>query len=591
VHRAFRIALRAPDEYALFLSLGLGTLIALEMLLISGGVLGAIPLSGVVSPFLSSGNTAMLANFFVFAILAGISNQPVRSASGGGLNPAFGIPVRTLTVVLGALAVSLAGRAAWLQVLHADDLMVRDARVIEDDGVKRPQVNPRLTSIARAIPRGTVYDRTGLPLATSSWEDLEQHRADYQKLGISIDQACSRLERRHYPLGAATSHLLGDLRTRENFHASNASLIEHDLNPRLQGFSDLHELAAFVRHRHQPGHQEMEALLARDRNVRSTIDAGLQLRLNELLRTQLEPSGKSGAAVAMDAATGELLALGSFPTPAAGAPSTPDQLLDRARYGQYPPGSTFKLVTAIAALRRDPGLEKKKYECRRLRDGRVGTMIPGWNRPIRDDIGDHAHGSLAMGQALAISCNAYFAQLGTYDVGASSLHDTGELLGIPAGDVGAIRKMMPFSSYGQGPVLATPFKMARVAALIAEGGNMAQGVWVKADRNEQPRRILAAAQAQFLAEAMRSVVTSGTGRRAMAGLDVEVAGKTGTAQVDEGAPHSWFVGFAPYNAQADHRIAFAVVVEHGGYGSQFAAPIARQIVEAARDLGIVTAKR
>src|SRR5581483_1361860 len=78
VHRSFRIALRAPDEYAMFLGLGLATLLALEMLLISGGVLGAIPLSGVVSPFLSSGNTAMLANFFIFAVLAGISNQTAK---------------------------------------------------------------------------------------------------------------------------------------------------------------------------------------------------------------------------------------------------------------------------------------------------------------------------------------------------------------------------------------------------------------------------------------------------------------------------------------------------------------------------------
>src|SRR5262249_20332060 len=68
VHRAFRIALDAPDDFAMFAALGLGTLIALEMLVISGGVLGAIPLSGVVSPFLSSGNTAMLANFLIFAI-------------------------------------------------------------------------------------------------------------------------------------------------------------------------------------------------------------------------------------------------------------------------------------------------------------------------------------------------------------------------------------------------------------------------------------------------------------------------------------------------------------------------------------------
>src|SRR5581483_2044141 len=75
LRRAFRIALRAPDEYSFFLSAGCGTLIALEMLLISGGALGAIPLSGVVSPFLSSGNTAMLANFAIFAVLAAVSNQ------------------------------------------------------------------------------------------------------------------------------------------------------------------------------------------------------------------------------------------------------------------------------------------------------------------------------------------------------------------------------------------------------------------------------------------------------------------------------------------------------------------------------------
>jgi peptidoglycan glycosyltransferase len=75
----------------------------------------------------------------------------------------------------------------------------------------------------------------------------------------------------------------------------------------------------------------------------------------------------------------------------------------------------------------------------------------------------------------------------------------------------------------------------------------------------------------------------------MSGLDVEVAGKTGTAQLDTGLPHSWFAGFAPYDGSPDKRIAFAVVVEHGGYGAQVAAPLAREVVQAAEQLGIISA--
>jgi cell division protein FtsI/penicillin-binding protein 2 len=73
----------------------------------------------------------------------------------------------------------------------------------------------------------------------------------------------------------------------------------------------------------------------------------------------------------------------------------------------------------------------------------------------------------------------------------------------------------------------------------------------------------------------------------MNGLNVPSAGKTGTAQVEEGEPHSWFAGFAPYGDAPGRQIAFAVIVEHGGYGAKAAAPIAREIIETARDLGMI----
>jgi cell division protein FtsW (lipid II flippase)/cell division protein FtsI/penicillin-binding protein 2 len=593
VWRGMRIGLRAASEYGMFLALGLSALIAFEMLLISGGVLGAIPLSGVVSPFLSFGNTAMLANFLIFGILTAISDRRRELPHETRIAGPFRKPVLRLNWILGAAAVTLLGFAAYYQVAHDQDFLSREAKVFEDDGVKRPQRNPRLNSLAHEIRRGNIFDRNGVLLATSNWNELERRRDQYSKLGVSIDTACSRLDNRHYPFGSLTAHLLGDLRTGDNFHATNASLIEHDSNARLQGFSDYRELAPLIRYRHQPGNPEIAKLMARDRSVKASIDIRLQMRVAKALEDRLAKTHKDkGAVVVLDPNSGDVLALVSAPAPASNTntPATPDDLFDRARYGQYPPGSTFKLVTAMAALRLNPGLENQAFSCRRLPDGRVGAIIPGWRKPIRDDVGDSAHGTLTMHQAITVSCNAYFAQLGVFSVGAQQLSDTAKLFEIPAGSVADIQAAMPFAAYGQGPVLVTPFKMARVAATIAANGAMPEGRWVidgSNARTASPRQIIAPDVAAFLANAMRSVVVEGTGRHAMKGEPVSVAGKTGTAQLDEGMPHSWFAGFAPYDGDRSKSIAFAVVVEHGGYGGTLAAPIAREIVDAAAELGLV----
>jgi peptidoglycan glycosyltransferase len=198
-----------------------------------------------------------------------------------------------------------------------------------------------------------------------------------------------------------------------------------------------------------------------------------------------------------------------------------------------------------------------------------------------------------MANAITVSCNAYFAQLGVYTVGSKALRDTAGLLGIPVGSDSELKATLPFAAYGQGFVVATPFKMARVAAAIAAGGAMPEGRWISDSSNTRdaaPLPVLPAGPAEFIAKAMRSVVISGTGRRAMSGLDISVAGKTGTAQLDHGLPHSWFAGFAPYDAGVDKRIAFAVMVEHGGYGAQTAAPIAREVIQSAEQLGIIAAE-
>jgi cell division protein FtsI/penicillin-binding protein 2 len=565
--------------------LGLASLIAFEMLLISSGVLGALPLSGVVSPFLSSGNTAMVANFLIFALLLSISADV--TAKKREL-----LRVRRLGFVLACSGTALLAMAARYQVFQDKDYLARDAHSFEADGVKRPQHNPRLNSLAREIPRGTIYDRNGVPLATANWAELEGHRAEYAALGVSLEDTCSRFDSRHYPFGSVAAQIVGDLRTGENFHAQNASLVEHDSNLKLQGYQ-FAELASLVRYRHQPGNVGMGRVLARDRNVHLTIDIRLQMKAKEILDRRLRQAGQDkGALVVINASTGDVLALANSPSPdppgkRAAAP-TPEELLDRARYGLYPPGSTFKLVTAMAALRRDPALRRRVYQCHPLSEGRCGTVIPGWRREIKDDVGDHAHGSIEMERAIAVSCNAYFAQLGVHDVGAKALTQTAALLGISTGDPKNLPRALPFAAYGQGEVVISPLRMAAVAATIAAGGRTPAVHWADDGASGfESQEVVSEEQARFLAGAMRRVVTEGTARHAMAGAEIAFAGKTGTAQLDEGQPHSWFTGFAPYEGEAPQRLSFAVLVEHGGYGARAAAPIAREVMEAAKQLGML----
>ena len=138
---------------------------------------------------------------------------------------------------------------------------------------------------------------------------------------------------------------------------------------------------------------------------------------------------------------------------------------------------------------------------------------------------------------------------------------------------------------GREKSLASPLRMARAVAAIAGNGVIHEAPIVQATAKITPSAVpwLRAADAAFLRSAMREVVTSGTGR-VLASHPIPIAGKTGTAEVQDAPSHSWFVGFAPADAP---RIAFAVVVENAGYGGRVAAPLAGDIVSAARATGVL----
>ena len=136
-------------------------------------------------------------------------------------------------------------------------------------------------------------------------------------------------------------------------------------------------------------------------------------------------------------------------------------------------------------------------------------------------------------------------------------------------------------------MVATPLRMARVAAAIANGGMLREP---RLDRSSssgrtKEQKLLSADGAKLLASSRREAVVSGTGRN-QSGHPGRIAGKTGTAENHNAPSHAWFVGFAPYD-HAEKRIAFAVLVENAGYGGAIAAPAAGEIVTAAESRGLI----
>ena len=224
-----------------------------------------------------------------------------------------------------------------VQLLHADDFVVKPHVSFQADGVRRYQYNPRMLDVVRSIPRGTIYDRSGLPLATGDAALMRDARNEYTKTGRRAERHLRRTDRAllsAWRRGISSARRFTEPR---NWSATNSSYIERDAEDRLRGFDDhattvesrdaagrpvvavrrdYRELVPFLRHRHDPHHPAVLAILNRKRDLHLTIDAELQLRVATILATAAKKSttGKA-AAVVLDADTGELLAAASYPLP------------------------------------------------------------------------------------------------------------------------------------------------------------------------------------------------------------------------------------------------------------------------------------
>jgi len=201
----------------------------------------------------------------------------------------------------------------------------------------------------------------------------------------------------------------------------------------------------------------------------------------------------------------------------------------------------------------------------------------------------HPHGTIDMHEGLVHSCNAYFAQLAV-KIGPEPLLDTAARLGIsltPSSNaLRRVRETLPQIGYGQGDVVATPLRMARVVAAIASNGVLHETRWEQTEPAASKSEVfLDPDSARLLGSYLRDAVVSGTGR-SLVRHPWRIAGKTGTAELSGSPSHGWFVGFAPYGP-ATRRVAFAIIIENAGYGGASAAPVAAEIVTAASQAGLV----
>ena len=475
--------------------------------------------------------------------------------------------------------------------------------------------------------------RARLPLPLVAWRNIDEtaraRLAERASTWRGVDVVAVPL--RTYPAGTLAAHVLGyvsranpppDDETAARYYEPDVAGkegIERRYDDELRGQAGekvvIVDVSGFRYRQHLPAILERfrprEAVPGRD--VILTLDTNVQARVEQALGTQ------PGAAVVVDPANGDVLAMASAPSfdpneIAAGLPpelwqalvNDPRQpLLPRALAGQYAPGSTFKPVTALAALESGRSTPEVTYAC-------PGYFMLGRARfNCWENLA--GHGAQNLHQALQHSCNVYFFNLGLR-CGPEAIHamaiqfgfghqtgiDLGrEMSGLVPDD--AWKRRVQHDGWrdgdtcnmaiGQGALLVTPLQMAMFAAALANGGSVFQPRLVAGVRDPVsgvtrtvPPRLLHTlavdpARLRVVREGLRAVVNTSTGSGKKAALDnIVVAGKTGTAEhgaKGAGQKWTWMIAFVPYERP---RYALAMLVEEGVSGGSTVAPLVHDVL-------------
>ncbi len=598
------LAGRVKDPFYRLVAVGLAVCYGVQVILTIGGGTGLIPLTGVTLPLISSGGTSILITILLFGVLQGIymlrmdefdedeweaeeyEKKLAAWEMRRGKLVADGLTEEAITNAENEFFVEEDERAllkeeeeekrrpqnrsifvncliyALIFVLMFGNIL-RFMFVEGDTAMVNSYNGKRMAILERDNTRGTIYAADGTILAESVKEE-------------------DGTEKRVYPFGEVFAHPVG-------YAVNGGGGIERQMQ-RYLITSDI-SLGSRMR-------DDLYSSKHPGNNVWTSLDPALQKLAYEKL------GKRRGAVVVSEVKTGRLLAVVSTPSydPTQVAVIWDDllqdtesgRLVNRATQGQYPPGSTFKIVTALEYIREHPGDYKDySFECTGLLS-EGGTTIQCYHHTV--------HGTVDLEDSFARSCNASFVNIGLlldrdgFADTLKELHFNENLdlmLDFKSSHVSMRKDMredqVMQAAIGQGETLMSPLHLNMITAAVANDGEMMMPYVVervvtgdnkilKEYEAKSMGTVMDEKEVKLMQTLMEAVVEYGTAKR-LSSLPFTVAGKTGSAEFssNKSQSHAWFTGYAPAE---DPEIAVTVIVENGGSGGEVAAPIAGDVFSA-----------
>jgi cell division protein FtsW (lipid II flippase)/cell division protein FtsI/penicillin-binding protein 2 len=643
IHRSFLHARRSGQPFTFYLCAGIAIANGVQLLLIAAGSIGLMPLTGVAVPFLSYGKISMIINIAAMGLVAGISAREGQKIQQEHIQKKYD-PVLTTGIVFFLTGiVVLAVKLFFVQVIDRKEYLVKQARVVMRNGLPVYSHNPRIDKLMRMLAAGTIYDRNGLVLATSETNTIAQNLDTLQRAGLSrlhLQELMRKRVHRFYPFGEQLFYWTGDYNTRLFWGQSNGYFAEARQLTALRGFGITREVEDSVYTLYKPDHftkpfwqtsqlvrndytdlvdglregidsngAAIRKIRDKDRNVHLSVDAALQVELQDSLHSSIFHN-KRMAVVVLDAVSGDVLASALNPLPNLQSPELME-LPDRERNQlEMPvterdlgmtyataPGSTIKILTAMAGFNKMgmAAAEVKYNDIFRdeiFRDNKTEQEPYVPKVPFVD-----------MHEAIINSSNIFFIRLANEnyleDQMAALYQATGMRLNQRGGydytflhdavkqsaDLAAWRKdvldndrrvfnnpgyahttkryrsLFSGLPWGQSVLTATPVSVARMAAAIANKGFLRPSRYVLQEAGQKlpPGESVRLANDTAYAWLLKQYMIEQSSRPGKQKIHKTiVAGKTGTPErIVRGIKQSdgWYVFFAPTPDNASYTVA------------------------------------